>query len=70
MALEIKLKSMCCKVNALSVDLYLQHTGADVIRALTPYPSLVLDKCIPYLDSQCWQVSGTHWIRDGHVHMI
>lgn len=63
--------SLCvCKVNASSVELCLQHTSANVIRALTPYPSLVLDKCIPYLDSQCWHASGTHWVRDGHMHII
>lgn len=59
-----------CEVNASSVELCLQHTSANVIRALTPYPSPVLDKCIPYLESQCWHASGTHWVRDGHMHII
>lgn len=44
-----------CKVNASSVELCLQHASANIIRALTPYPSLVLAKCISYLDGQCWQ---------------
>lgn len=34
---------------------------------LTIYPSLVSDKFIPPLDSQCWHASGTHWIKSGHI---